>query len=195
MKYYNIIILTLLSVFLTTSCEYVQRAYDSNYAERQDLEKALTFFIDKNQYMTERDALSKEINYYHAPKIVRQEYIGTLSGKTLIHIANEIKKYDDNKPGLGPSNVKLITRVDDIKEYGINHPNEQVAKVYVFGGDFVHYNRGITEIFKIVVYIPDLDRLIEVDGKYIDCITTSIDINSDNYKWFWDLPNWADKPL
>ena len=154
MKYYNIIILTLLSVFLTTSCEYVQRAYDSNYAEQQDLEKALSFFIDKNQYMTERDALSKEINYYHAPKIVRQEYIGTLSGKTLIHIANEIKKYDDNnKPGLGPSNVKLITRVDDIKEYGINHPNEQVAKVYVFGGDFVHYNRGITEIFKIVVYI------------------------------------------
>lgn len=195
MKYSYIIILSFLSIFLTSSCDQVLRKLDSNYADDQDLQKALAFFIDENQYMTERDALSKEINYYRAPKILRQELIGTLSGKTLIHIANEIKKEDDNQAGWGPSNMKFFRKVDDIKEYGLNHPHEQVAKVYVFGGDFVHSNRGITEIFTIVVYIPDIDRLIEVDGKFIDSIHTNIDINSDNYKWIWGLPSLADKPL
>ena len=193
MKYFYIIILSFLSIFLTSSCDQVLRKLDSNYADDQDLQKALSFFIDENQYMTERDALSEEINYYRAPKILRQEFIGTLSGKTLIHIANEIKKEDDNKAR--GSYIAFFRIVDDIKEYGLNHPHEQVAKVYVFGGDFVNYNRGITEKFKIVVYIPDIDRLIEVDGKFIDTIYGNIDLNSDNYKWIWGLPNWADKPL
>lgn len=182
-------------IFFVQSCDKVIRSVNSNYAEEQDQKKALDYFIEESQYMTEREALSKEINYYKQPNIVRQEYIGTISGKSLIHIANEINKEDQNQIGFGPSNIKIIHKVDDIKEVGLNHPNEQVAKVYVFGGDFVHFRNGASRIFKIIVYIPEIERFIDVNGRFIDSINTHLDLNSEDYKWIWDLPSWSDIPL
>lgn len=193
-KKFNLIIILGLFIYFS-SCDNIRRTYETGYADTQDLKKALEYFIEDNKYMTERDALAKEIDYYREPNILRQEYIGTLTGKNLIHIANEIQKEDGNQMGWGPSNIKIFRKVDDIKELGINYPNEQKAKVFVFGGDFVHYAKGIKEIYKIIVYIPDLNRFLDVDGKYINEIYTEKDLNSKDYKWFWDLPIYNDKPL
>lgn len=189
------LMMTVVACMMAVSCDHVMRTVNPDYAAKHDQEKALAYFIENTQYMTEREALSKEINYYRAPKIIRQELIGTLSGKTLIHIANEMHKEDENKPGLGPSNIRVIRNVSDVKEYGLDHPNEQVAKVYIFGGDFVHYNKGMSQVFKIIVYIPEIDRLIEVDGRMIDNINTKLNLNSDQYRWFWSLPSWSEQPL
>lgn len=163
----------------------------------KNLSKAQSFFIQENQIMTERDALSREIDYYRAPKIVRAEQLGWLNGKNLIHIANAITKEDDEKPMTsfgGSSPMKFVRNVQDVKEYGLNHPDDYKAELYVFGGDFVHYSRGIKRVWQLVVYIPEIERFLEIDAKHIAGQPIG-DFKIEGYEWVSNLPIYEDLPL
>ena len=163
----------------------------------QNLSKVQSWFIQENQIMTERDALSREIDYYRPPKIVRSEMLGWIDGKCLIHIANSIKNEDNEKPMtsfMGSSPMKIIRNVQDIKDYGLNHPNDYIAELYVFGGDFVHYSRGIKRVWNLVVYIPEIDRYIEVEAKHIAGQPIS-GFQSKGYEGIANLPVFEDLPL
>lgn len=175
------------------SCGFV-----SNHNSDGDLEDAKKFFIEESQIMSEKDALAKEINYYRPPQIIRAEYIGTLTGKNLIHIANQIEKENqEQREALdkGLTWCAVTYNVSDVKEYGINNPNTNVAKLYLFGGDFVHYSNGIQRIYSLVLFIPDMKKYMEVEGKYIDSINTNLDLSADNYKFIWQLPIYEDRSL
>lgn len=191
----SFVIMAVASIFMFGCGQNSNGHYSISSSE--NLSDAQSWFIQENQIMSERDALSKEIDYYRPPKIVRAELLGILNGKTLIHIANTIKKEDDEKPMtsfMGSSPMKFIRNVEDIKEYGLNHPEEYIAELYVFGGDFVHYGRGIGRIWKLVVYIPEINRFFEVDANHISGQPIS-GFKHEGYEWISNLPFYEDFPL
>lgn len=63
----------------------------------QQMDLAEAQFIKELSYMTEKEALSKEINYYKAPEITYKEHIRSLTGKDLIHECNQIMEEDNVK--------------------------------------------------------------------------------------------------
>ncbi len=183
---------------LSVGCDQASNGQQSSTSpSSKNLSKVQSWFIEENQIMTERDALSREIDYYRPPKVVRSEMLGWLDGKGLIHIANAIQKEDDEKPMtsfMGSSPMKFVRNVQDIKEYGLNHPNDYKAELYVFGADFVHYSRGIKRVWKMVVYIPEIDRYIEVDANHIAGQAIS-GFNLEGHEWLSNLPTYEDLPL
>lgn len=183
---------------LLAGCNQVSTGHTaSSSLSSKNLSKVQSWFIQENQIMTERDALSKEIDYYRPPQIVRSEQIGWLSGKNLIHIANAIEKEDNEKPMtsfMGSSPMKFVRNVQDIKEYGLNHPDEYSSELYVFAADFVHFNRGVSRVWKLIVYIPEMDRYIDIDGNHI----AGQLINGfvlEGHEWVSKLPIYEDLPL
>lgn len=163
-----------------------------------DFEDAKEFFIKVSQIMSEQEALAKEINYYRPPQIIRAEYIGSLTGKNLIHIANQIEKENQRRREAieqGLLSIAITPDVGDVKEVGINNPDKEVAKLYLFGGDFVHYSNGITREYGLVIFIPKLKKYMEVDGSYIDSVNTDLDLSSDKYSFIWKLPIYEDRQL
>lgn len=78
----------LLIVALFSSCDQVQNS-SSNYAGKYG-EYAKQAFLEKRSYMTEREALSKEIGWYKAPQITDYSYYGDMTGKDIISICNKI---------------------------------------------------------------------------------------------------------
>lgn len=140
--------------------------------------------------MTERDALSHEISYYRAPSLVRAELLAYLDGKNLIHIANSIQKEDNEAPMtsfIGSSPMKIIRNVGDVKSYGLDHPNDPCAELYVFGGDFVNYSGSITRVWKLVVYIPENSRYLEVNGSNI-ARQPAYNFTLKGHEWISRLP-------
>lgn len=192
------IIVSFVICVLLIGCGQISNGQSSTSSPTsKNLSKVQSWFIQENLIMTERDALSREIDYYRPPKIVRSEMLGWIDGKCLIHIANSIKNEDDEKPMtsfMGSSPMKIIRNVQDIKDYGLNHPNDYIAELYVFGGDFVHYSRGIKRIWNLVVYIPEIDRYVEVDAKHIAGQPVS-GFQSKGYEWIANLPVYEDLPL
>lgn len=76
---------------LSVGCDQASNGQQSSTSpSSKNLSKVQSWFIEENQIMTERDALSREIDYYRPPKVVRSEMLGWLDGKGLIHIANAI---------------------------------------------------------------------------------------------------------
>lgn len=191
------IVLVVISVLLAGCNQASTGQTSSSSPSSKNLSKVQSWFIQENQIMTERDALSKEIDYYRPPQIVRSEQIGWLSGKNLIHIANAIEKEDNEKPMtsfMGSSPMKYVRNVQDIKEYGLNHPDEYSSELYVFAADFVHFNRGVSRIWKLIVYIPEMDRYIDIDGNHI----AGQPINGfvlEGHEWVSKLPIYEDLPL
>ena len=47
-------------------------------------------FIKQKSYMTEQEALSKEIDYYKAPQITTREHVKSLTGKEVIKKCNDV---------------------------------------------------------------------------------------------------------
>lgn len=192
------ILLVIVMGILLVGCDQTSNGQStSSSPTSKNLSKVQSWFIQENQIMTERDALSREIDYYRPPQVVRSEQLGWLNGKNLIHIANAIKKEDDEKPMIsfmGSSPMKIIRNVQDIKEYGLNHPEDYKAELYVFGADFVHYGRGIKRVWGLVVYIPEIDRYIEIDANHIAGQPIS-GFQSEGYEWVSNLPIYEDLPL
>ncbi len=53
--------------------------------DKYSIEEAQVHFIENVQYMTEREALSHEIDYYKPPQITVARKVQDLSGKDAIH--------------------------------------------------------------------------------------------------------------
>ena len=144
---------TLLLSFLFVACK---PSIDSQ------MNTAESIFIDEVQYMTEKEALSKEINYYKKPEITTRSHKRSLTGKELIHECNRVIKENNNNDyhHLGPTTFKIIRFVDDIKDFAIEHPNDIVAEEFYFAGTFTHYNKGYDTKKANIIYVHKLDRYI-----------------------------------
>lgn len=155
MKYYVVI----LTVF------WAMCACTSSISKQQ--KKAEAAFIEEVQYMSKKEALSNEVNYYKDPVITVCSHKRSLTGKDLIHECNRVIEEDNNAPysQMGPTTFKIIRRVGDIKEYALNHPEEIIANEFYFEGTFTHYNHGYDTRKAIVIYVPEIDRTI-IDQKY-----------------------------
>lgn len=95
---------------------------------------------------------------------------------------------------MGSSPMKYVRNVQDIKEYGLNHPDEYSSELYVFAADFVHFNRGVSRVWKLIVYIPEMDRYIDIDGNHI----AGQPINGfvlEGHEWVSKLPIYEDLSL
>ena len=131
------------------------------------MNKAESIFIEEVQYMTEEEALSKEINYYKAPEISIRTHKRSLTGRDLIHECNRVMKEDEEKDyiQLGSTMFKTTRRVWDIKEFAIKHPDDIVAEEFYFVGTFTHFGKGFNTRKANVIYVSELDRYI-IDQLY-----------------------------
>lgn len=120
-------------------------------------------FIKELSYMDEKEALSKEIDYYKAPEITYKEHTRSLTGKDLIHECNQIMEEDNNKDytQFGPTSFKITRKVVDIKAYALEHPNEIIANEFKFSGIFTHFGANKYDEKKaLVIVVPELERYI-----------------------------------
>lgn len=102
-------------------------------------------FIEEASIMTEREALSNEIDYYKPPYIKIRKHVRDLTGKEIIHICNKIER--ENFEALerlrkNETWVVSTTFVKDIKEYALDNPNKIIAHEFYFSGTFTTYSRG-----------------------------------------------------
>lgn len=106
------------------------------------LEKQMNFaenvFIREVSYMSETDALSREVNHYKAPEITVKYHKRSLTGKELIHECNTV--IEKNEESLSKGGILVRTYyVSDIKEYALNHPEDIIANEFEFCGTFTHF--------------------------------------------------------
>lgn len=115
-------------------------------------------FCKEMQYMDERTAISEEIDYYKAPSFSTSEHIASLTGKQVIHICNRVKDYDEKKDFVhyGPSSFKKILKMNDIKEYAVDHPDDIVAELFYFDAQFTHFGNGYSSEHAYVLVCPDI---------------------------------------
>ena len=103
------------------------------------MEFAEQIFIEKAP-ITEREALSEEIDYYKPPYIKVRKHVRDLTGKDIIHICNIIEKEN-------MEDIKLLrifpTRrlVGSLKEYALDNPNKIIAHEFYFSGTFTTAKR------------------------------------------------------
>ena len=71
--------------------------------------------------MTEKEALSNEIDYYKDPKVTYRNHIRSLTGKDLIHICNKIIKWNNDETRSSFLGIRLMIRIDDIKKICIRN--------------------------------------------------------------------------
>lgn len=192
MKKFSLIYILLSSIVLV-GCDFTS---SNALPQSRNQSKAQNWFIENSQYMSEREALSKEFSYYQNPSIVYSRYLGKLDGRGLIHIANEqIKINEAELESLrqGQTWAAFTINVSDIKELGLSHPNDLVAELFVFGGDFVNFKPGITRIYKLIIYIPELDRFFELKQGFLNSVT--IYNGPQLEEWLSALPIYEDYPL
>lgn len=134
---------TILMYLVIFSC--IDSCIDS-CAERHNnkyFEYAEKVFIDEASYMNEREALSTEIGYYKSPQILKKQHNRDLTGKEIIHICNEIEKENtelSRRLEMGEIMFAVLTKVSDIKDYALDHPDEIIAHEFYFEGIFTTYN-------------------------------------------------------
>ena len=107
------------------------------------MEFAEQIFIEKAP-ITEREALSSDIDYYKPPYIKVRKHVRDLTGKDIIHICNKIEKENEEKEERlrrRETWVVSITFVGDIKEYALDNPNKIIAHEFYFSGTFTTGDR------------------------------------------------------
>ena len=107
------------------------------------MEFAEQIFIEKAP-ITEREALSEEIDYYKPPYIKVRKHVRDLTGKDIIHICNKIEKENEEKEKRlrrRETWVVSITFVGDIKGYALDNPNKIIAHEFYFSGTFTTGSR------------------------------------------------------
>ena len=131
-------VVAVLIAFITISCEF-------NKAEIGDIDSAEKVFIENVQTMTERDALSNEINYYRPPQIIVKRKVKEMTGRDAIHECNIMLKENEKVREEMEAGLRQFGRYWDVyepKEYAISHPDDIVGAVYYFEGSFTHYANG-----------------------------------------------------
>lgn len=128
----------LLLVIILTSCNQPQ-SNGSKYGEY-----AKQAFLEERSYMSERDALSREISWYNEPQITDYSYLGEMTGKDIISICNKIIAENQQKgEDLRAHRTWVIHtyNVGDIKEYALSHPDESIASKYHLAANFTTYSQ------------------------------------------------------
>ena len=129
----------------------------------KQMDLAESFFIEKRAIMTKKEALSKEIDYYEDPQITYRNHVSSLTGKDLIHICNQIIKWNNDEDRLSFLGIRSTIKVDDIKKYAIEHPEDIVANKFEFRGIFTCYGlKKYTEQKATFIFILKLDRYIDL---------------------------------
>lgn len=129
-------------MFSTCNIIHAQGIKDSwnKYQINNYLEYAEQKFIEKATYITERQALSHEIDYYKPPYIKVRKHVRDLTGKDIIHICNIIEK--ENMEDLDLLRMFPTRRlVGSLKEYALDNPNKIIAYEFYFSGTFTTGNR------------------------------------------------------
>lgn len=154
----------------TCNIIYAQGIMDlwNKYQINKYMEYAEEMFIEEGEYMSERDALSKEIDYYKPPYVYKKEHIRKLTGKDLIHICNIIEKVNEKKRMSllrGEIFIVNIEMVEDVKNYALDHPNDYIANEFYFKGTFTTYNKDTkySDRQEYIIVIPELKNR---RGKY-----------------------------
>jgi len=147
-NFLSLIMLQMIFSFFTPSI-----GKQKDYAEK--------VFIKQKSFMTEREALSKEINYYKPPYIYKKQHVEKLTGKDLISICNEIERENNERRKRyerGEAFSALEIRVSDIKEYALDHPNDIVANKFYFEGRFTNYSEDskYSNIGAFVIVVPEV---------------------------------------
>ena len=96
-------------------------------------------FIEKASYITERQALSYEIDYYKPPYIKVRKHVRDLTGKDIIHICNIIEK--ENREDIELLRIFPTRHVGSLKEYALDNPNKIIAHEFYFSGTFTTADR------------------------------------------------------
>lgn len=123
------------------------------YAEEKFIEKAP---------ITEREALSGEIDYYKTPYIKVRKHVRDLTGKDIIHICNIIEKENEEKMERlrrGETSVVSIAFVNDIKGYALDNPNKIIAHEFYFSGTFTigDQESKYRDISRSFIILPKLE--------------------------------------
>lgn len=116
-----------------------------NNSQTGTIEEAQQQFINEVQYMTEKDALANEINYYKEPQITIYRKVRDLTGKDAIHECNLLEKENTEKESAlrnGQVSVIRTWNCYQEKQYAVEHPEDIVGAEYYFEGTFTHYNNG-----------------------------------------------------
>jgi cytochrome c biogenesis protein ResB len=145
------LLLTVMLVF--TACGKFGNAGSISDAEKH--------FIEEVQYMTEQEALSKEVSYYKAPVITISKKVRDLTGCDAIHECNQILEDNQNTIESLKSGKAYVVRTIDVaaeKDFAVNHPDDVVGAEYYFEGEFTHWNNGSNTRKARVLYI---------NGRYI----------------------------
>ena len=132
----------LLIIALLSSCDQIQNS-SSKYTGKYG-EYAKQSFLEKMSYMTEREALSKEIGWYKEPQITDYSYYGDMTGRDIISICNKINAENERelaKLRAGRTWCAYSHNVGDIKEYALNHPDECIASKYHLAATFTTYSK------------------------------------------------------
>jgi hypothetical protein len=117
----------------------------SKESKTGNIESAMKVFIERVQYMTEREALSKGINYYKKPRITVKRKVRDLTGKAAVYECNLLGKENEESLALLKGGYVPIVSTYDYykeKEYALDHPNDIVGAEYYFEGVFTHFNKG-----------------------------------------------------
>ena len=144
-------------VFIMALCMIL---YSCTSSIDKQMDFAETKFIEEVAYMDEKEALSKEIDYYKAPQITVRKHIRTLTGKDLIHECNKVIKENEERRRSKALIIRTVN-VSDIKQYALEHPEDIVANEFEFSGTFTHFGQDkYGQRTAIVIVIPKLERYI-----------------------------------
>lgn len=136
-----------------------------NRIEFVQMNKALEHFIRFEQIVNEHDALSRELDW-HEPRVLQKQKTRSLTGKDLISICNKYGSASDSQ--MNPLFYYNKNRCDfeELKEFGIDHPNKNVAVEFVFKIECLTYSNTDAIISGTVVYVPSLDKSYIVQSKW-----------------------------
>lgn len=190
----KLIMMFLLMCGLLASCNVnTETKSEGRYGEY-----AKQAFLEKFSHMSERDALSREIDWYQEPQITEFSYIGEMSGKDIISISNDILAENKRKEeALSNHRVWVIYTYDvnDIKNHALDHPDEYVASKFHIAGTFTTFSkhepyetkscnaivvRGVNEIILLSDSIRISDILSNPGSRHI----VTLGISEFSPKWY-----------
>lgn len=138
--------------------------YSCTSAINKQMDFAEANFIKEVSIITEKEALSKEIDYYKAPEITLKQHSRSLTGKDLIHECNIIIRNEQERLKNRRILPMRTQSVERIKEYALGHPDDIIANEFKFRGIFTHYGENkYGERSATIIVVPELKRYIRID--------------------------------
>ncbi len=136
-----------------------------NHIGSVQMNRALGHFIRFEQIVDEHDALGNELDW-HEPRVIQKQKTRNLTGKDLISICNKYGGGSDSQAN--PMFYYNKNRCDfhELKEFGIEHPDKNVAVEFTFKIECLNYSNADTVVSGTVVYVPKLDQSYIIHSKW-----------------------------